>query len=99
MKLREIAHARGGDKGNVSMISVMAYRPEDYQRLATELSADRVRQHFAGVVRGPVVRYEVPQLDALQFVLHEALSGGVTCSLALDGHGKTLSSHLLNIDL
>jgi len=99
MTLREIAHARAGDKGNISNICVIAYRPNDYERLRDLLTVDRVRDHFAGVVQGPVQRYELPKLWALNFVMHHALGGGVTRSLALDAHGKCLSSILLGIQL
>ncbi len=99
MKLREIAHARTGDKGDVSNIAVVAHRTEDYPRLRAALTADRVRAHLADVVRGDVRRYELPGLGALNFVMDGALGGGVTRSLALDQHGKSLSSSLLDMDL
>ena len=99
MKLRQLAHTRTGDKGNRSTLSVIAYDARDFARLEAQLTAERVKQHYSGIVRGPVDRYALPQLGALQFVLYEALAGGVTRSLALDAHGKTLSSHLLDIDI
>jgi hypothetical protein len=99
MILREIAHARAGDKGNISNICVIAYHSDDYKRLRDVLTIDRVRDHFAGVVLGPIQRYELPQLWALNFVMHHALGGGVTRSLALDAHGKCLSSILLSMHL
>lgn len=99
MKLHAIAHARAGDKGNTSDISVIAYHPDDFPFLREHLTAERVRLHFADIVRGRVDRYELPQLQALKFVLHDALDGGVTRSLNLDAHGKTLSSSLLEIEL
>lgn len=99
MKLREIAHARTGDKGDVSNIAVVAYRAEDYARLCSALTAARVREHLADVVRGEVRRHELPGLGALNFVLDGALGGGVTRSLALDPHGKSLSSSLLDMEL
>jgi hypothetical protein len=99
MRLHELAHSRTGDKGDTSDISVIAYRPADYDFLRTHLTADRVRQHFADVVRGHVDRYELPQLCALKFVLHSALGGGVTRALALDAHGKSLGSCLLELEL
>ena len=99
MRLHELAHSRTGDKGNTSDISVIAYRPADYERLRTHLTAARVRAHFADVVLGAVDRYELPQLFALKFVLHSALGGGVTRSLSLDAHGKTLGSCLLELEL
>jgi hypothetical protein len=99
MKLREIAHSRTGDKGNTSNISVIAYDPKDYPLLVTQVTAERVKAHFAGVVEGSVVRYELPKIGALNFVMTETLGGGVTRSLALDAHGKSLSSALLDLEI
>ena len=99
MKLREIAHSRTGDKGNTSNISVIAFDAGHYDFLCTHVTAERVKALFAGIVHGEVVRYEMPGIAALNFVLKEALGGGVTRSLALDAHGKSLSSALLNLDL
>jgi hypothetical protein len=99
VKLHELAHARAGDKGDISDLSVIAYRPGDYAFLCEHLTAERVRHHFADIVRGRVDRYELPQLHALKFVLHDALDGGVTRTLNLDAHGKTLGSSLLEMDL
>ena len=99
MQLRDIAHSRAGDKGDISNISVIAYRLEDYALLERELTAERVRTHFAGVVQGEVVRYALPQLGALNFVMQRALGGGVTRSLALDAHGKALSGVMLGMEL
>ena len=99
MKLREIAHSRTGDKGNISNISVIAYDAKDYALLREQLTAARVKAHFAGIVHGEVVRYELPNLSALNFVMDQALGGGWEPSLALDAHGKSLSSALLDLDL
>ena len=99
MKLREIAHSRTGDKGNISNISVIAYDAKHYPLLLEQVTAARVKAHFAGVVQGEVVRYELPNLSALNFVMDQALGGGVTRSLALDAHGKSLSSALLDFDI
>ena len=99
MQLRDIAHSRAGDKGDISNISVIAYRIEEYALLERELTAERVRAHFAGVVQGKVVRYALPQLGALNFVMQRALGGGVTRSLALDAHGKALSGVMLGMEL
>jgi hypothetical protein len=99
MKLRALAHSRTGDKGNISNISVIAYDPKDYERLRSHVTAARVKQHFADVVRGEVVRYELPRIAALNFVMFDALGGGVTRTLALDAHGKSLSSALLDLDI
>ena len=99
MKLREIAHSRTGDKGNISNISVIAYDPRHYPLLLAQVTPERVKAHFAGVVEGEVVRYELPKLFALNFVMDRALGGGVTRSLALDAHGKSLSSALLDLEI
>src|SRR5674476_1656136 len=99
MKLRELAHARTGDKGNSSNISVIAYDPGDFAFLREHVTVARVKAFFAGVVLGDVIRYEMPGLGALNFVMHGALGGGVTRSLALDIHGKSLSSSLLEMDV
>jgi hypothetical protein len=99
MKLREIAHSRTGDKGNISNISVIAYDGKDYPLLLAQVTPDRVKAHFAGVVEGEVVRYELPSIFALNFVMDKALGGGVTRSLALDAHGKSLSSALLDLEI
>ena len=99
MRLYQLAHARAGDKGNISDISVIAYVPRDYEFLREHVTAERVREHFADIVRGPVRRYELPQLHALKFVLHDALGGGVTRTVNLDAHGKSLSSCLLEMEL
>jgi hypothetical protein len=99
MKLREIAHARAGDKGNTSNISLIAYRGDDYELLAREVTPARVKAHFGTIVTGSVVRYELPALGALNFVLEGALAGGVTRSLVLDAHGKSLSSLLLDLEI
>ncbi|MFZ0809220.1 MAG: hypothetical protein WBG16_13835 [Bradyrhizobium sp.] len=99
MKLREIAHSRTGDKGNISNISVIAYDEKDYPLLLDQVTSARVKAHFAGVVEGEVARYELPKLFALNFVMDRALGGGVTRSLALDAHGKSLSSALLDLEI
>ena len=99
MKLRELAHSRTGDKGNTSNISVIAYDPKNYERLRTNVTAERVKAHFADTVKGNVVRYELPKIAALNFVMYDALGGGVTRTLALDIHGKSLSSGLLELEI
>jgi hypothetical protein len=99
IRVRDIAHARAGDKGDTSNIAVIAHDPADYARLAASLTATRVAAHLADIVQGEVVRYDLPGLGALNFVLTRALGGGVTRSLALDAHGKSLSSVLLDIPL
>jgi hypothetical protein len=97
--LGDIAIARSGDKGNRATLSVIALDAVDYPMLEGWLSAERVREVYRGVVEGEVQRYLLPQLSALHFVMDSALAGGVTRSLALDAHGKTLSSALLAIEL
>lgn len=99
MKLHDIAHARAGDKGDISDITIFAFDPRDYPRIAAEVTTERVQAHFAGVVRGQVERFVLPQLGAVKFVLHGALGGGVTRSLALDAHGKCYSSLLLELEI
>jgi hypothetical protein len=99
MKLRELAHSRTGDKGDTSNISLIAYDERHYEHLCLHVTAAAVKQHFAELVKGDVVRYELPTLGALNFVLARALGGGVTRSLALDAHGKSLSSALLDLDI
>jgi hypothetical protein len=99
MKLRELAHARTGDTGNTLNVSVICRDPRHYAHLRTHLSADAVKRQLAAIVRGDVVRYELPMLGAFNFVLHDALGGGVTRSLALDAHGKSVGSALLAMDV
>jgi hypothetical protein len=96
-RLHELAHCRAGDKGNTSTLSLIAYHAEDYPLLAERVTADAVKRHLAGIVKGEVRRYELPELWALQFVCEDALSGGVTTSLAMDAHGKSLSYALLEM--
>jgi len=99
MKLRDIAHTRSGDKGDISNISVIAYRAEDFELLRQAVTPQAVRRHLEGVVKGEVARYELPSLGALNFVLQRALGGGVTRSLALDPHGKCLAALLLDLEI
>jgi len=101
MKIRliEIAHARSGDKGDTANIGVIARKPEYYPLLVRYLTVDRVRSYFTGICFGPVERYELPNLGALNFVLYRALGGGGTKSLRNDSQGKTLSSVLLHMEL
>ena len=99
MKLRELAHSRTGDKGNISNISVIAYDPANYELLEKQVTADRVKAFFDGVVLGDVVRYEMPNIGALNFVMYQALGGGVTRTLALDIHGKSFSSALMEMEI
>src|SRR5438132_2613420 len=99
MKLRDLAHSRTGDKGDTSNVSVIAFDQAHYAFLREHITADRVAQHFKGIVHGDVTRYPLPAIGALNFVMTRALGGGVTRSLALDAHGKSLSSALLDIEL
>lgn len=99
MKLREIAHSRTGDKGNISNISLIAYKAENYEVIKEKVTADKVKEWFKDIVHGEVVRYELPNIGALNFVMYDALGGGVTRSLSLDMHGKSLSSVLLDMDI
>jgi hypothetical protein len=96
-RLHELAHCRAGDKGDTSILSLIAYRPEDYPLLAGRVTVDAVRKHLQGIVLGEIRRYELPGLWALQFVCDRSLRGGVTTSLALDAHGKSLSYALLEM--
>jgi non-ribosomal peptide synthetase component E (peptide arylation enzyme) len=99
VKLREIAHSRTGDKGNTSNISLIAFDAKHYPDLVVQVTSARVKAHFAGIVQGDVVRYELPNIAALNFVMTQTLGGGVTRSLALDAHGKSLSSALLDLEV
>ena len=97
--LREIAHARAGDKGDASNIGVIAYRPEYYALLVAQVTVERVRAHFGDLVRGAITRYEMPNVDALNFVLENSLGGGVTRSLSLDPHGKSYGALILTLPI
>jgi hypothetical protein len=99
MKLYDIAHSRAGDKGNTLTLSLIAYRDEDYALLVREVTVQRVKDHFKEIVKGEIVRYDLPNISALLFVCNEALNGGVTTSMVMDAHGKTLSYALLQLDI
>ena len=99
MLLNQVAHARTGDKGNIVTISVIAYRNEDFDMLERKVTAERVAAHFQELIEGTVLRYSLPQLGALNFVLRRPPSNSVTRSLALDAHGKCLGSALLAMEL
>lgn len=99
MLLRNLAHSRTGDKGNLVTISLIAYQPADFPTLQAEVTAERVAAHFRDIIQGPVLRYSLPQLGALNFVLRRPLSANVTRSLALDAHGKCLGSALLDMSI
>lgn len=99
MLLGDIAHLRTGDKGDISQVSVIAYDPADFDRLVRVVTVERILAHLAGLSIDAAHRYELPGIGALNFVLEGALSGGVTRSLALDAHGKTLGAQLLDLPL
>ncbi len=99
MKLYDIAHSRTGDKGNTSNISLIAYDMKHYALLEKYVTADKVKEHFSDTVQGKVVRKEIPSIGALNFIMYEALGGGVTRSLALDAHGKCLGAGLLSLEI
>ncbi|MGE0313957.1 MAG: hypothetical protein AB7P21_20295 [Lautropia sp.] len=95
VRLQRIAHARSGDKGDISNIAVFAYDAAFYPALCEQLTADALKAHYRGAIRGEVLRYEAPNLLALNFVAHGALGGGVSRSLGLDNYGKALSAAIL----
>jgi len=99
VRLVDIAHARSGDKGDTANVGVIALRPDWYPFIAESLTHDRVAQHFAGVITGDVERYELPNLNALNFLLHGALDGGGTLSLKTDAQGKVFSTAMLRMVL
>ena len=99
LQLRHIAHARSGDKGDTANVGVIALRPEFYPVLVAELTTVRVKAHFHGICLGEVERYELPNLEALNFLLHNALGGGGTVSLRTDAQGKTLSTAMLRMEV
>ena len=97
--LAEIAHTRSGDKGDMSNIGVIAWRMEDYPVLVREVTVERVKAYFGEIVKGRVERFELPNLGALNFLLHEALDGGGTLSLRIDAQGKNMGSALLGMGI
>ena len=99
ISLRYLAHTRSGDKGDTANVGVIALDPEYYPVLVEQLTIDRVKQHFTGICHGPVERFELPNLHALNFLLHESLGGGGTVSLKTDAQGKTLSTAMLRMDV
>jgi hypothetical protein len=99
VQLRRLAHARSGDKGDTANVGLIALLPEYYPVLVREVTVARVRRHFRGVIRGPVERFELPNLRALNFLLHGALGGGGTVSLKTDAQGKVFSTALLRMEI
>lgn len=99
IKLYQIAHSRAGDKGNISTISLIPFRLEDYSILVQKVTAEAVAEHLKGIVFGKITRYEMDNIQALHFVCENSLNGGVTTSTRLDAHGKGLSYALLEMNI
>lgn len=99
IRLLDIAHGRSGDKGDAANIGIIAYDDNGYKTIEKHLTAERVKKHFEGICFGEVERYELPNIRALNFLLHNTLGGGGTVSLKHDAQGKTLAAALLRIEL
>jgi hypothetical protein len=99
LQLTKLAHARSGDKGDTANVGLIALRDEYYPILAREVTTERVKEHFKGICKGKVERFELPNLGALNFLLHESLGGGGTLSLMTDAQGKTFSTALLRMEI
>ena len=99
LKVHDIAHARAGDKGDIASVSVWAYDPKDYPLLKSQLTAERLKATYPKLLRGSVTRYELDHLHGLNFVLRDALEGGVNTSLNLDSHGKSFSYLILGLEI
>jgi hypothetical protein len=99
VKLVKLAHARSGDKGDTANVGLIALKPEYYPILVEQVTAARVKEHFRGICNGKVERFELPNLGALNFLLHESLDGGGTISLKTDAQGKTYSTALLRMEI
>jgi hypothetical protein len=99
LKLKEICHARSGDKGDTVNLGLICYDKADYDWMRRHVTADAVLRHFAALAKGPARRFELPNLAALNFVIEHALDGGVTKALAIDGHGKGYSAILLEMTI
>jgi len=99
VQLIQLAHARSGDKGDTANVGLIALRDEIYPILVREVTAERVKEHFRGICRGDVERFELPNIGALNFLLHESLGGGGTLSLMTDAQGKTFSTALLRMEI
>ena len=97
--LVKIAHARSGDKGDTANVGLIALEDEYYPIIVREVTAERVKKHFEGICQGDVERFELPNLGALNFLLHESLGGGGTLSLMTDAQGKTFSTALLRMEV
>jgi hypothetical protein len=98
-KLNTIASSRAGDKGNVSMLSLIPYEESDYEILCQKVTVEKVQNHLKDIVSGEIIRYELPNISSLLFVCNDALMGGVTTSLSMDTHGKALSFALLEMEI
>ena len=99
IQLLKLAHARSGDKGDTANVGLIALRPEFYPILVEQVTAEAVKRHFTGICKGEVERFELPNLAALNFLLHESLGGGGTLSLMTDAQGKTFSTALLRMEI
>ena len=99
IQLRRLAHARSGDKGDTANVGLIALRDDVYPLLVREVTSARVKEHFKGICKGEVERFELPNLGALNFLLHESLGGGGTLSLMTDAQGKTFSTALLRMEI
>jgi hypothetical protein len=99
IKLQKIAHARSGDKGDTANVGLIAIDPKDYEILAKHVTAEKVKEHFKGICLGKVERFELPNLGALNFLLHESLGGGGTLSLKTDAQGKTYAAAILRMEI
>ncbi len=99
IQLTKLAHARSGDKGDTANVGLLAFTPEIYEIIKREVTAERVKTHFGAMVKGAVERFELPNLHALNFLLHESLGGGGTLSLMTDAQGKTFSTALLRMEI
>lgn len=99
IKLYEICHGRSGDKGDAANAGIIAYKKEDYELIKEKVTAEAVKKYFEGICFGPVERYEMPNINALNFVLHNTLGGGGTVSLKNDAQGKTIASALLMMEI
>ena len=99
MKLSEICHGRSGDKGDAANIGLIAYKKEDYELIKSKVTAEVVKKYFDGICLGDVERFELPNINALNFLLHDTLGGGGTVSLKNDAQGKTLASALLMMEI
>ena len=99
IKLIDIAHGRSGDKGDAANVGIIAYDEKGYEIIEKHLTVERVKKHFEGICFGAVERFELPNLRALNFILHNTLGGGGTVSLKLDAQGKTLAAALLRMEI